>query len=143
MKSESYRDVQISFGRYLKKPVGDELPVVFNFMPASARVGSKFIISSSVGTCRQLIDQLQAPTAGATRPNRNLNFEIHAAPLADILQSNRKVFEARAIQQGSDAKHAEAEFSTALQLVRFFETIRLSTRVMPDAFQVQLEGSWK
>jgi hypothetical protein len=143
MKSESYKDVQISYGRYLKKPVGDQLPVVFNFMPASARVGNKFIISSSVGTCRQLIDQLKTPAAGASRPNRNLNVEIHATALAEILQANREVFQARAIQQGSDAKQAEAEFSTALQLVRFFDTIRLSTRVMPEAFQVQLEGSWK
>jgi hypothetical protein len=143
MKSESYKDVQISYGRYLKKPVGDQLPLVFNFMPASARVGNKFILSSSVGTCRQLIDQLQKPADVASRPNRNLNFEIHAAPLADILETNREVFQARAIQQGSDANKAEAEFSTTLQLVRFFEVFRLSTQVLPEAFQVQLEGSWK
>jgi hypothetical protein len=143
MKSESYKDIQISYGRYLKKPVGNRLPLVFNFMPASARVGNKFIISSSIETCRQLIDQLQSPTRGPGRPNRNLDFEVHPAALADILEANREVFQARSIQQGSDSKKAEAEFSTLLELIRFFDSFRLSTNVLPEAFQVQLEGSWK
>lgn len=142
MQSESYKDVQISYGRYLKKPAGDQLPLVFNFMPASARVGNKFIISSSLTTCRNLIDQLQKP-ATASRPNRNLNLEFHPGALADILQANREVFQARAIQQGSDAKQAEAEFTTILQLVRYFNDFRFSTQVLPEAFQVQFEGSWK
>jgi hypothetical protein len=143
MKSESYKDIQISYGRYLKKPVGNQLPLVFNFMPASARVGNKFIISSSIETCRQLIDQLQSPPRGPGRPNRNLDFEVHPAALADILEANREVFQARSIQQGSDSKKAEAEFSTLLELIRFFDSFRLSTNVLPEAFQVQLEGSWK
>jgi hypothetical protein len=143
MKSESYKEVQISYGRYLKKPQGDSLPVVFNFMPASARVGNKFLICSSVETCRQLIDNLKSPAAAASRPNRNLNFEIHAAPLADILESNRDVFQARSIQQGTEAKQAEAEFSMLLQVIRYFQNLRLSTQVLPEGFQIQFEGSWK
>jgi hypothetical protein len=143
MTSETFKDVQIAYGRYLKKPVGDQLPLVYNFMPASARLGDKFIISSSVGTCRQLIDALQKPAAPAQSPNRNFNFEFHPAALADILQANKEVFQARAIQQGQEAKQAEGEFSTILQLVRFFNSFRLSTQVLPEAFQVQFEGSWK
>jgi hypothetical protein len=142
MTSETFRNVQISYGRYLKKPVGEQLPLVANFMPASARLGDKFIISSSLGLCRQLIEQLQTPATGA-RPNRNLNFEFHPDALADILLANKEVFQARAIQQGKEAKQAEGEFSTALQLLRFFDSFRLSTQVLPEAFQVQFEGSWK
>src|SRR6185369_7454915 len=63
MGSETFGNVQISYGRYLKKPSGDQLPIVFNFMPASARVGDKFIISSSLGLCRNLIEALQKPAA--------------------------------------------------------------------------------
>ena len=152
MTSETFRNVQISYGRYLKKPVGDQLPLVANFLPASARLGDKFIISSSLGLCRQLIEQLQTPAPGSSptgpsptgpRPNRNLNFEFHPDALADMLRVNKEVFQARAIQQGKEAKQAEGEFSTALQLLRFFDSFRLSTQVLPEAFQVQFEGSWK
>jgi hypothetical protein len=143
MTSETYRDVQISYGRYLKKPVGDQLPLVANFLPASARVGNKFIISSSLGTCRQLIESLLSPVSSVPNQNRNFNFEIHAKALADILQANTEVFQARGIQQGKDAAQAEGEFSAALQLLRFFESFRLSTQVLPETFRVQFEGSWK
>ena len=143
MTSETFQNVQISYGRYLKKPAGDQLPLVANFMPASARLGDKFIISSSVGTCRQLIDALQKPASNVPGPNRNLNFEFHPNALADILQANKEVFQARAIQQGKETGQAEGEFATALQLLRFFDSFRLSTQVLPDAFQVRFEGSWK
>ena len=143
MTSETFKDVQIAYGRYLKRPTGDQLPLVYNFMPASARLGNKFIICSSLGTCRQLVEALKQPESGGQRPNRNLNFEFHPEALADILQANKEVFQARAIQQGQEAKQAEGEFSTTLQLLRFFDSFRLSTRVFPEAFQVQFEGSWK
>ncbi|MBS0261793.1 MAG: hypothetical protein JSS02_07535 [Planctomycetes bacterium] len=144
MKSESYKDVQITYGRYLKKPSGDQLPIVFNFMPAAARVGNRFIISSSVATCRQLIDALKSSeNAAAPRLNRNMNLELNADALAGILDANRQVFVARSIQQGANAVQAEAEFSAVLQVVRFFQSLRLSSQVLPEGFQLQFEGSWK
>ncbi len=143
MTSETFKDVQIAYGRYLKKPVGDQLPLVYNFMPASARLGDKFIISSSLGTCRQLIEALQKPASTVPTPNRNLNFEFHPKALGDILQANKEVFQARAIQQGQEANQAEGEFATSLQLLRFFDSFRLSSRVLSESFQVQFEGSWK
>jgi hypothetical protein len=143
MTSETFKDVQIAYGRYLKRPVGNQLPLVYNFMPASARMGNKFIISSSLGTCRQLVEALKQPETGGQRPNRTLNFEFHPSALADILMANKEVFQARAIQQGQEAKQAEGEFATSLQLLRFFDSFRLSSRVLSEGFQVQFEGSWK
>ncbi|MFN0052850.1 MAG: hypothetical protein ACKV0T_11715 [Planctomycetales bacterium] len=143
MSSETYQGTQISYGRYLKKPVGDQLPVVYNFMPASARVGNQFIVTSSLGLCRQLVDQLQKPARNEARPNRNFNFEFHPAALADLLETNQAVFQARAIQQGTEPERAAEEFSTVMRLIRYFEAFRLSTSVLPEAVQVQFEGSWK
>jgi hypothetical protein len=143
MQSEALNGVQISFGRYLKKPAGDQLPLVFNFMPASARVDNKFIISSSLGLCRQLVEQLQKPATSVPQVNRNLNIEFHPAALAEILAANRQVFQARAIQQGTESAQAEREFSTLLELLGYFDSVRLSTQVLPDALRVQLEGGWK
>ena len=123
--------------------MGEQLPLVYNFMPASARMGNKFIICSSLGTCRQLVEALKQPESGGQRPNRNFNFEFSPSSLADILQANKEVFTARAIQQGQEAKQAEGDFAKNLQLLRFFDSFRLSSRVLPDAVQVQFEGSWK
>ena len=61
----------------------------------------------------------------------------------DILQSNKEVFQPRSIQQVADAKQAEGVFSTMPQLLRFFDSFRLSSQVLPEAFQVQFEGRWK
>jgi hypothetical protein len=109
MQSEEHHGVQITFGRYLKKPSGDRLPIVFNFMPASALVGNQFVITSSVGLCRQLIDELKKPdgnSAGAL-PNRDFNLELHAEQLAAALGVNRQLLEARAVQQGRTAEQAQ------------------------------------
>ena len=56
--SETYHDVQVSYAQYLQKPSGEDLGIVFNFLPASARVGDRFILSSSLPLCKQLIDEL-------------------------------------------------------------------------------------
>jgi hypothetical protein len=53
LSSESWHDVQIAFAKYLKPPEGETLPISFNFQPASARVGNRFIISTNVEMCRQ------------------------------------------------------------------------------------------
>ena len=143
MGSETYANVQISYGRYLEKPKGDQLPLVFNFMPASARVGNKFIVSSSLGLCRHLIEAIQAPPADVQRPNRNLNFELHVEALADILQANQEMFQARAIQEGKEALQAATEFSALLGALRHFDSLQLTTTVKAESYQVRVEGSWK
>ena len=143
MESQSYKDVQITFGRYLKKPSGKRLPLVFNFMPASARVGDKFIISSSLGLCRQLIDELKKPPNDEKRPNKNLNFEFYLGPFADILEANQEYFQARRIQEGRSPEQAKADIAMYLRILHSFDSLSLSTSVKSDAFQVQFLGKWK
>ncbi len=143
MTSETYNDVQISFGRYLQKPKGQRLPIVFNFLPAAARVDNQYIISSSLGLCRQLIDQLKAPATAAKQPNRNFNFELYFDSVAEMLQANRQFFQARAIQQGRTAQQAGADFDTVVRLLKTFKSLQLSTSAKADAFQAQLQGVWK
>ena len=143
MSSEDYQGVQISYGRYLSKPAGERLPLLVNFVPVSAQVGDKFILSSSLDLCRQLVDELKRPPAAGKSPNRNFNFELHTGPLADILQANQDFFHARMIQGGRDAEEAKKRFTAILTLLRSFKSIELSTSVKSDSFQVRLLGSWK
>lgn len=143
MTSESYKGVQIAYGRYLEKPEGDRLPLVFNFMPASARVGDNYVICSSVGLCRHLVDELQKPAPTGKQPNRNFNVELYARPLADLLEGNREFFQAQAVQGGKTLEQAQTNFDALVKLVRSMVSFRLSTSVLPEAFEAQLEGTWK
>lgn len=138
LASESYQGVQLTFGRYLKAPEGDRLSLVHNFMPAAARVGNHYIISSSRGFCRELIDWLQTPAAGAG-VNRNFNFELRPSRLAGLLESNRDFFTAQAIKDGRTLERAEQDLDLAAFVLESIELLRLSTHVLPETFEVEIE----
>lgn len=142
MNSETYAGVQISFGEYLEKPAGDRLGMVFNFMPAAARVGDEFIICTSRELCRQLVDSLQNPSE-ELQTNRNLGFEIHGGPLADILFANRESFHAQGIRGGKSREEAENQLDLILRIVRSFDLARLSTTVEENAFRARFELRWR
>ena len=112
-------------------------------MPAAAQVDDKYVITSSLGLCRQLIDELKGPANGQRRPNKNVNIEFYFEPFAGALEANQHFFRAQAIQGGKSPQQAEQEFGLLLKVLRYFESVKFSTSVKKDAFQVQLEGSWK
>ncbi len=147
LSSESYKDVQITFGKYGQKPKGDRLPVIFNFMPAAARVGDKFVMSSSVDLCKRLVDVYTTPvTTTATRkPTRDdFLFELTGESLADILEVNRGMLEARSVaQEGKTSAQAQADTTTLLQLVRAVRTLRLTNGAEGAGYQIQVEARWK
>ncbi len=141
--TEMYRDVPISYAKYLKKPTGDRLGVVFNFLPAAARVGDRFVFSSSLGLCKQLIDDLQNPAAPAPASPRTIQADVRLDPLADVLEANREFFVGRMVQEGRTTAVAEEEFKTLLSLLRQLESVQLYTEALPEAYRVELGGTWK
>lgn len=147
LSSESYKDVQIQFGKYGQKPKGDRLPIVFNFMPAAARVKDKFVMASSVDLCKHLVDVYLNPTTTTqtAKPTRNdFLFELTGESLANILDANRGMLEARSVaQEGKSSDQAQADVTTLLQLVRAVRTLRLTSGVEADGYRVQLEAVWK
>ncbi|MDA1018143.1 MAG: hypothetical protein O3A00_27275 [Planctomycetota bacterium] len=142
MSSETHDDTQIAYAKFLKKPKGDRLPIVFNFVPASARVGNKFVLTSSISLCRQIVDELKKPAVPEGR-NRNLNLEVHFGPIADMLATNREFFAAREIQKGKSSEEVNSGIDFGLKLIRSLDSFRLSSSVNPKSFQAQLEGQWK
>lgn len=141
MSSETHDGTQIAYAKFLKKPKGDRLPIVFNFVPASARVGNKFVLTSSISLCRQIVEELKKPAIPEGR-NRNLNLEVHFGPIADMLTTNREFFAAREIQKGKSPEQVNAEFDVGLKLIRSLNWLRLSSSVKSNSFQAQLEGQW-
>lgn len=143
MDSESYGGVQITYGRFLKKPTGEKLPVLFNFVPSAAHVGDKYVISSSHELCRQLVDVLKNAPDDTQRANRNLNFEVHPESIALSVEANRGTLEAGGIREGKTLERARSEIDVLLRLLRAVQLLRLSTSVEADSFELRFEGKWK
>lgn len=145
LSSESHKGVQIQFGKYAQKPKGDRLPIVFNFMPAAARVGDKFVMASSVDLCKHLVDYYLNPIMVKKAPTRNdFLFELTGESLATLLEVNREMLEARSVaQEGKPSDQAKADVTALLQLVRGVRTLRLTSGAEVDGYRVQLEAVWK
>jgi hypothetical protein len=143
--SETYHDVQVSYAKYLQKPSGKDLGIVFNFLPASARVGDHFVLSSSLPLCKQLIDRLSQPADNADAGSlpKTMLGELHFDSVAAILESNTSFFVGRMAQEGRTADEARSEFAALLDFLRLFDSVRTGTEVSPKAFKVRLEGKWK
>jgi hypothetical protein len=145
--SETYHDVQISYARYLKKPAGKDLAVVFNFLPASARVDDRFILSSSLPLCKQLVDAIRGETHGAGSatgsPPRTMLAQLHFDSVSDMVESNTDFFVGRMVQEGRTTEEAKSEFAAVLDLLRRFDSLQAATELLPDVFQLRLEGKWK
>ena len=143
LRSESYRDVQIAFGKYYKKPTGDRLPIVFNFMPASARVNDHYVIATSVELCRELVDKLLDGAETAAAATEDLRLELHADAIAELLELNREHFVAELVKQGRTTDAAAAELDAAFSLVRRLDVVSLASQALPDRFAVQFQATWQ
>jgi hypothetical protein len=143
--SETYRDVQVTYAKYLQKPLGKELGIVFNFLPAAARVGNRFILSSSFPLCKQLIDTLNeaAGNEGAAAPPKTVAAELYFAPITAMLERNASFFVGRMTQEGRTTEEAKSEFAAILDILRRFNSVQAATEVSPHVFQLRIEGTWK
>lgn len=145
MTSETYNDVQISFAKYLQKPKGADLAVAFNFQPSSARVGRHFVIASSQELCRQIVEALQNPAgspASESADRADWSFEVVPAVVADLLEANRAIIEAKAVQDGKTAVQATDGLNDALALLRRLRPISLSSTLRADGYVWRFQGGW-
>ncbi len=146
--SESYHDVQINFARFLQRPKGEQLPTAYNFQPASALVGNRFIFSSTLGMCRQLIDALNgdaapAQTTAAAKALPNFVQELSPSVAADLLEANAAVIHAKSIQGGKTAEQSARELDGLCKLLRHLTPIKFDTVQYPDHMRLELHGGWK
>lgn len=153
--SESYHNVQINFARFLQRPKGDQLPTAYNFQPASALVGDRFVFSSTLGMCRQLVDALtgEAASAKETAPTKtgsatgavlpNFVQELNPSIGADLLEANAAVIHAKSIQGGKTAEQSSRELDGLCKLLRHLTPIKFDTVQYPDHMRLELHGGWK
>jgi hypothetical protein len=153
MDSEAYHGVQVTYARYLETPKGDDLPMVFNFQPASGLVGNKYVVASSLELCRDLIDALQpqsradalprsAPSDSSARA-RNGELSFDPAVAAELLAANRAILTAKGVQSGKPLAQAEEELDYLLKLLKQWSPIRTQSNVRPDGLEFTIHGTWK
>lgn len=155
MSSESYKNTQIAFARYLKQPEGATLPISANFQPASARVGNRFVMTTNVEMCRQLIDTLQGDAAVQTAPAngeanadraagaRDLYFDLSPSVAADMLEANAAVLHAQSLQQGKSTEQATNELNALLKLLRQLTPVSFKSTRHTDRWELELQLGWK
>lgn len=140
MDVKMHGEVKINTARYLETPDGDDLPIVFNFLPASARVGDRFIVSSSLQLCEHLVDALSQP-APEPAGGRDLLFEIRLRQLAEILAANTSHFEAKRVSEGRTVAQARADVALFLSLLRELDTFSVSNSSSDDGIRLRLAAS--
>lgn len=144
--SETFQDVQINFARYLERPKGDHLATSYNFQPASALVGNRFILSSSLDLCRHLVkvmsgDRSLTPTVGEGLPN--FIQELSPSVVADLVEANAELIHAKSVQNGKTAEQSAREVDELCKLLRQLTTIQLNTVQYRDHMAIELHGGWK
>jgi len=145
--SESFQGLQIAFARYLQTPQGTDLPIVYNFQPASALVGNRYVAATSLELCRDLVSALQKKPAadGGSRNGLDVNFEFNLDPTvaAEMLWANRAALQSLGLQSGKTGSQVEGEIKDGQQLLRMFTPWQLRTIVHEKTVELRLTGGWQ
>lgn len=142
LDSEFYKETKISLSRFLEKPSGDRLPIAYNFQPAGACVGSKYIIATSVQLCRDLIDHFKSPDAMKWR-NHCSEMVLHADSLAKLAELNEGFLRSQEIQKGQSAEAAGKRIDLLLKALRQLEGLHYHSSVENKVLTMQLDLRWK
>jgi hypothetical protein len=145
LASEEYRGVSISKATYLAAADTDKTaaPNYFNASPACARVGSRFVLSSTLELAKSLVDSLLDPAAAAPDSSSaadNVFLEINVPQGAAVLEDNRSsLVSQNMLSEGHSREQAEQQVGLLLDVLRLLGTARL--RLAADAELLKLEAS--
>jgi hypothetical protein len=142
MDSEFYHDTKITWSRLLSKPAGDRLAIAYNFQPAAAAVGRKYIVATSVQLCRDLIDHFKNPDASQWQ-NRNSELVIDIGGLAKLAEINEGFLRSQDIQKGTAPDAAEKRVGLLVALLRQFDKLRYYSTTESGLFKMRLSAGWK
>lgn len=111
------------------------IPIIYNFSPAAAFSGNRFILASSRSLAEALI---AAPTAAAAPAN--ISAELSVPILQQVFSDNRDaIVSGNMLSKGQTREEADAELDLLLQLLSWFHNA--SARLTPNADTLQLEFS--
>lgn len=141
LSTEEYNGTTISKASYLpdSKVSRDQAPVHYNFSPACARREDYFVLGSTTGIVRQLIDALSNGQSAAAISD-NTALTIDAAPLAAILADNRELLISQnMLSEGHTRDEAETSIGTVLAILHRLD--RFAVRLKDEAAALALEAT--
>ncbi len=117
---EQYHNVEISKATFLVPPNTDarNAAIIYNFAPACAQVGNRFIFSSTLGLTRQLVDELQKP-GNVELTDDNTRLELDLKQLAGALDDNRDALITQdMLKQGRSREESGKQIDLVLEGLR-------------------------
>lgn len=120
LSTEDYRGVQVSKAVYRIKADApkENMPIQHNFSPSCARIGNRFVIGSTIGIVRSLVDLFQDQRAGAPGEANTL-IELDAQEVSAALELNREWFVSQTmLSEGKSHDTAAEQVGLLLDLVR-------------------------
>lgn len=142
LDAEFYKETKISFSRFLDKPKGDRLALAYNFQPAAATVGRKYIVATSVQYCRDLVDHFKNPESIQWQ-NRNSEMVLDFASLANLAEMNEGFLRSQDIQKGQSPAGAGKRIGLLLTILRQLDQLRYHSTAEAGLFQMHLHANWK
>ena len=139
--AQDHGGAQITYARYFEKPKGEQLPVVFNFLPAAARVGDQFVVSSSLGMCKDVVDCLKG--AGQVKREHNSRMLVDFDRLAEVLQANRQHLVASRLNEGRDTEQAIEDIDHLFLALKHLGPLRAAGEAGEDGFAFTIKGAFK
>jgi hypothetical protein len=137
--AEDYHGATISKATYVHetKTGKDQAKINYNFSPACARVGEHFVIGSTLGITRQLVDLL-ASSNSAAASQVNASLSLLGEPLAAILKDNRELMISQnMLSEGRSRPEAETAIDSLLKLVQLADQAGLKLLAEPNSLALE------
>jgi hypothetical protein len=142
LDTEIHHDTKITWSRFLAKPTGDRLPLAYNFQPAAASIGRKYIIATSLQYCRDLVDHFRNPDASQWQ-NLNSEMVLDFSTLAKLAELNESFLRSQEIQKGISPDAAEKRIGLLVTALKQFSTLRYHSTSGGGLFKMHLNAGWK
>ena len=141
---ETYKGVKISGYRFVENDTNKDRSdgLLFNFSPCRARVGSQYVVSSTLDLTHKLIDALQkessaepASSSGVTTFRSRLVWGGVSNYLGGI---KKQLITQNMLEQGNSSTDAAKEVSLFLSLIDQLGKLETSVRMEPEQYQIDL-----
>jgi hypothetical protein len=131
--------VQVAYCRPLKPVSGKRLSYEYNFSPAAARIGDRFIFSSQLPLCQHLIDFYASNPSETKTGSATDEYVLSPPAVAKLIESNTDQLTAQMVQTGTPAIAARMMISTGSRLLGVVEEIRMRGNLNQGSFEADLE----
>lgn len=141
--TETYDGVLVQYARYLPPSKGEleasqGLPIRYNFEPAAALVDGHYVLATSPGIVKQLIDGRGRSTPAGDGVNAGL-WLMPAAARESLAENREALVADTMLKKGDDRAAAEGKIDLLLDLARYVKGVSFTAEEGPGTFALALD----